>query len=245
MGQKTNPIGLRLGINTNWKSRWFPGKAHRVANIGEDYKVRAFLKKKLYYAGIRDIIIERTIKKLKVTLVVAKPGFVIGKKGSDIEKIKQEVIDLVKKEVIVNIKEERRPQLSAQLAAENVGTQLEKRVAFRRAMKKVMQAALKGGAKGIRVQVSGRLGGAEIARREWYLEGRVPLHTLRARIDYGYAEAHTTYGVIGIKTWIFTGEVLAKGISHESDTAPDDPNQERGERKQRSPRRKKTEDKGE
>lgn len=237
MGQKTNPIGLRLGINTNWKSRWFPGKSQRVGNVGEDYKVRAFLKKKLYYAGIGDIIIERTVKKLKVTLVVARPGVVIGKKGSDIEKIKDDVAKLVNKEVIINIKEERRPQLSAQLAAENVGTQLEKRVAFRRAMKKVMQAALKGGAKGIRIQVSGRLGGAEIARREWYLEGRVPLHTLRAKIDYGYAEAHTTYGVIGIKTWIFKGEFLQKGIAQENDTAEQGAG-EGGESKERSPRRR-------
>ncbi|MDR2152279.1 MAG: 30S ribosomal protein S3 [Helicobacteraceae bacterium] len=242
MGQKTNPIGLRLGINTNWKSRWFPGKAARAANVGEDYKVRGFLKKKLYYSGVGDIIIERTIKKLKVTLVVARPGVVIGKKGEEIDKLKSEVSNLVnKKEVIINIKEERRPQLSAQLAAENVGSQLEKRVAFRRAMKKAMQAALKGGAKGIRVQVSGRLGGAEIARREWYLEGRVPLHTLRAKVDYGFAEAHTTYGVIGIKVWIFKGEVLAKGVQTESETAIE-PKEERGERK-RAPRRRKTEEK--
>ncbi|MDR1450894.1 MAG: 30S ribosomal protein S3 [Helicobacteraceae bacterium] len=245
MGQKTNPIGLRLGINTNWKSRWFPGKNSRVANVGEDYKVRSLLKKKLYYAGVSDIIIERTIKKLKVTLAVARPGVVIGKKGEEIEKLKNEVSDLVnKKEVIINIKEERRPQLSAQLAAENVGAQLEKRVAFRRAMKKVMQAALKGGAKGIRVQVSGRLGGAEIARREWYLEGRVPLHTLRARVDYGFAEAHTTYGAIGIKAWIFKGEVLAKGVPTETEAAAVEQKEERGERK-RAPRRRKTEDKGE
>ncbi|MDR2034165.1 MAG: 30S ribosomal protein S3 [Helicobacteraceae bacterium] len=251
MGQKTNPIGLRLGINTNWKSRWFPGKSSRVANVGEDYKVRGFLKEKLYKAGVGDIIIERTIKKLKVTLVVAKPGAVIGKKGEEIEKLKNDVSKLVNnKEVILNIKEERRPQLSAQLAAENVGTQLENRVAFRRAMKKVMQAALKGGAKGIRIQVSGRLGGAEIARREWYLEGRVPLHTLRAKVDYGFAEAHTTYGVIGIKTWIFKGEVLSKGIQQEIDSSVEQrgdrgAREDRGEKKPRAPRRRKTEDKGE
>ncbi|MDR3347788.1 MAG: 30S ribosomal protein S3 [Helicobacteraceae bacterium] len=248
MGQKTNPIGLRLGINTNWKSRWFPSRSQCVPNVGEDYKVRAFLKKKLYYAGVADIIIERTIKKLKVTLVVAKPGAVIGKKGSDIEKIKQDIAAFADKEVIINIKEERRPQLSAQLAAESVGMQLEKRVAFRRAMKKVMQAALggsdrkgAGGASGIRVQVSGRLGGAEIARREWYLEGRVPLHTLRAKVDYGFAEAHTTYGVIGIKVWIFKGEVLAKRIVQESEVEAPEPKVER----RRSTRSRKTEDKGE
>ncbi|MDR0746546.1 MAG: 30S ribosomal protein S3 [Helicobacteraceae bacterium] len=246
MGQKTNPIGLRLGIITNWKSRWFPSRGHRVANVGEDYKVRTFLKKKLYYAGVSEVVIERTIRKLKVTLSVAKPGVVIGKRGGEIDKIKQEVADLVNKEVIINIKEERKPQLSAQLAAENVGLQLEKRVAFRRAMKKVMQAALKSGAKGIRIQVSGRLGGAEIARREWYLEGRVPLHTLRARIDYGYAEAHTTYGVIGIKAWIFKGEVLRKGekeSQHESDAVVSEEPKE--EQPRARSRRKKTEDKGE
>ncbi|GHS87867.1 30S ribosomal protein S3 [Campylobacterota bacterium] len=244
MGQKTNPIGLRLGINTNWKSRWFPSKSTRAGNLGEDFKVRAFLKKKLYYAGVADIIIERTFKKLKVTLVVARPGVVIGKKGEDIEKIKNEVSKLVsRKEVIINIKEERSPQISAQLAAENVGTQLEKRVAFRRAMKKVMQGALKGGSQGIRIQVSGRLGGAEIARREWYLEGRVPLHTLRAKVDYGFAEAHTTYGVIGIKVWIFKGEVLAKKNRGEEEAAIEH-KEERNE-KRRAPRRRKTGDKGE
>jgi len=218
MGQKVNPIGLRLGINQNWKSRWFPKKESAVNNIAEDYQIRTFLKKKLYYGGINDIIIERTAKKIKITLVAARPGIIIGKKGSEIEKLKVDVTNLVKKDVIINIKEERRPQTSAQLAAENVATQLEKRVAFRRAMKKVIQAALKSGAKGIKVQVAGRLGGAEMARTEWYLEGRVPLHTLRAKIDYGFAEAHTTYGVIGVKTWIFKGEVLHKKTLDSSDT---------------------------
>jgi small subunit ribosomal protein S3 len=221
MGQKVNPIGLRLGINQNWKSRWFPKSETAVTSIAEDYKVRTFLKKKLYYGGISDIIIERTAKKLKVTLVAARPGIIIGKKGSEIEKLKVEVSKLVNKDVIVNIKEERRPQASAQLAAENVATQLEKRVAFRRAMKKVMQGALKSGAKGIKISVSGRLGGAEMARNEWYLEGRVPLHTLRAKIDYGFAEAHTTYGIIGIKVWIFKGEVLHKKALDTSDTDVD------------------------
>jgi small subunit ribosomal protein S3 len=221
MGQKVNPIGLRLGINQNWKSRWFPKSETAVGNIAEDYKVRTFLKKKLYYGGISDIIIERTAKKLKVTLVAARPGIIIGKKGSEIEKLKKEVSQLVNKDVIINIKEERRPQISAQLAAENVATQLEKRVAFRRAMKKVIQGALKSGAKGIKVAVSGRLGGAEMARNEWYLEGRVPLHTLRAKIDYGFAEAHTTYGIIGVKVWIFKGEVLHKKALDTSDTEAD------------------------
>ncbi len=199
MGQKVNPIGLRLGINRNWESRWFPKFSTMPANVLEDDKIRKYVKKELYYAGI----------------VAARPGIIIGKKGADVEKLKDALSKLVGKEIAVNIKEERKPQTSAQLSAENVAQQLERRVAFRRAMKRVMQNALKGGAKGIKVSVSGRLGGAEMARTEWYLEGRVPLHTLRARIDYGFAEGHTTYGCIGIKVWIFKGEVLAKGIPTE------------------------------
>ena len=220
MGQKVNPIGLRLGINRNWESRWFPDYNKMPDRVAEDYKIRNFLKKELYYAGVSNIIIERTAKKLRVTLVAARPGIIIGKKGADIEKLKQKLQKLVGKEVYINIKEEKRPQASAQLAAENVATQLERRVAFRRAMKKVIQAAQKAGVKGIKVQVAGRLGGAEMARTEWYLEGRVPLHTLRAKIDYGYAEAHTTYGVIGVKVWIFKGEVLQKGIRPEPTEKP-------------------------
>jgi small subunit ribosomal protein S3 len=212
MGQKVNPIGLRLGINRNWESRWFPKKATMPENIAEDNKIRKFVKKELYYAGIAQTLIERTTKKVRVTIVAARPGIVIGKKGADVEKLKNSLKALVGKEIAVNIKEERKPFLSGQLAAENIAQQLERRVAFRRAMKRVMQNAIKGGAKGIKVSVSGRLGGAEMARTEWYLEGRVPLHTLRARIDYGFAEGHTTYGCIGIKVWIFKGEVLAKGI---------------------------------
>lgn len=215
MGQKVNPIGLRLGINRNWESRWFTNYKVMPQNVSEDNKIRKYLKKELYYAGVNNIIVERTAKKLRITIVAAKPGIIIGKKGADIEKLKSSLTKLVGKEVNVNIKEEKKPQIAAQLAAENVAMQLEKRIAFRRAMKKVIQAALKGGAKGIKISVSGRLGGAEMARTEWYLEGRVPLHTLRAKIDYGFAEAHTTYGVIGIKTWIFKGEVLQKGIQAE------------------------------
>ena len=217
MGQKTNPIGLRLGINRNWRSRWFTDEKVMPANIKEDYELRKFLKKKLYYAGINDILIERTGKKVRVTIFAAKPGIIIGKQGSEVEKLKVEITKLIdnSKELVLNIKEERKPQLSAQLAAESVATQLERRIAFRRAMKKVMQLALKSGAKGIKVQVAGRLGGAEMARTEWYLEGRVPLHTLRAKIDYGFAEAHTTYGIIGVKVWIFKGEVLSKGVPAE------------------------------
>lgn len=215
MGQKVNPIGLRLGINRNWESRWFPKFSNMPANVSEDDKIRKFVKKELYYAGVAQTIVERTAKKIRVTIVAARPGIIIGKKGADVEKLKVNLSKLVGKEIAVNIKEERKPQLSGQLSAENVAQQLERRVAFRRAMKRVMQNALKSGAKGIKVSVSGRLGGAEMARTEWYLEGRVPLHTLRARIDYGFAEAHTTYGCIGIKVWIFKGEVLAKGIPAE------------------------------
>jgi small subunit ribosomal protein S3 len=212
MGQKVNPIGLRLGINRNWESRWFPNFKKTPANIAEDNKIRKFVKKELYYAGIAQTIIERTAKKVRITVVAARPGIIIGKKGADVEKLKEALKKIVGKEVAVNIKEERKPYLCAQLAAENVASQLERRVAFRRAMKRVMQNAIKAGAKGIKVAVAGRLGGAEMARTEWYLEGRVPLHTLRAKIDYGFAEAHTTYGVIGVKVWIFKGEVLTKGI---------------------------------
>jgi small subunit ribosomal protein S3 len=215
MGQKVNPIGLRLGINRNWESRWFPAKERAADFIAEDYKIRKFLKKELFYAGVSNIIIERTVKKLRINIITARPGIIIGKKGADIEKLKATLVKMLGKDVAINIKEEKRPQASAQLAAENVATQLERRVAFRRAMKKVIQGALKSGAKGIKVSVSGRLGGAEMARTEWYLEGRVPLHTLRAKIDYGFAEAHTTYGIIGIKVWIFKGEVLTKGIQAE------------------------------
>jgi len=215
MGQKVNPIGLRLGINRNWESRWFPAKSRMTAFIAEDYKIRKYLKKELFYAGVSNIIIERTAKKLRINIVTARPGIIIGKKGADIEKLKATLIKMLGKDVVINIKEEKRAQANAQLAAENVATQLERRTAFRRAMKKVIQGALKSGAKGIKIQVAGRLGGAEMARTEWYLEGRVPLHTLRAKIDYGFAEAQTTYGIIGIKVWIFKGEVLHKGIQAE------------------------------
>ena len=211
MGQKTNPIGLRLGINRNWRSRWFINYNTMPENVLSDYELRRFLKKKLYYAGVSDILIERTAKKVRITIFAAKPGIIIGKGGSEVEALKKELQKkLPNKELILNIKEERKPQISAQLAAENVATQIERRVAFRRAMKKVMQNALKAGAKGVKIQVAGRLNGAEMARTEWYLEGRVPLHTLRAKIDYGFAEALTTYGIIGVKVWIFKGEVLQR-----------------------------------
>ncbi|MWV60932.1 30S ribosomal protein S3 [Helicobacter saguini] len=221
MGQKVNPVGLRLGINRNWASRWFPDSQSTPERIGEDHIIRKFLKKELYYASVSEIVIERMAAKLRITVTAAKPGLIIGKKGADIEKIKDTLYKLVKKEVSINIKEAKRFQANAQLAAENVALQLEKRIAFRRAMKKVMQAALKSGAKGIKVQVSGRLAGAEMARTEWYMEGRVPLHTLRAKIDYGFAEAMTTYGIIGVKVWIFKGEILQKGIQVEKEDSKD------------------------
>jgi len=228
MGQKVNPIGLRLGINRNWESRWYPAKDRAPSFVAEDYKIRKFLKKELFYAGVSNIIIERTVKKIRITIVTARPGIIIGKRGADIEKLKANLQKMLGKEVAINIKEEKRPQASAQLAAENIATQLERRVAFRRAMKKAIQGALKSGAKGIKVQVAGRLGGAEMARTEWYLEGRVPLHTLRAKIDYGFSEALTTYGNIGVKVWIFKGEVLQKGIQAEP----------KEERRSRKPRRR-------
>jgi small subunit ribosomal protein S3 len=234
MGQKVNPIGLRLGINRNWESRWFPNFKTAAASLGEDHKIRTYLKKELYYAGVSNIIIERTVKRLRVTIVAARPGIIIGKKGSDIEKLKDTLQTLVGKPISVNIKEEKKAQISSQLVAENVATQLERRVAFRRAMKKVMQNAQRGGAKGIKISVSGRLGGAEMARTEWYLEGRVPLHTLRAKIDYGFAEAHTTYGCIGVKVWIFKGEVLTKGIPAE---VKEEQQKEGARRPKRAPKR--------
>jgi small subunit ribosomal protein S3 len=232
MGHKVNPIGLRLGINRNWESRWYPSFDSAAANLGEDYKIRTFLKKELYYAGVANIIIERTAKRLRVTIVAARPGIIIGKKGADIEKLKVNLQNLIGKNIAINIKEEKKAMVSAQLVAENVATQLERRIAFRRAMKKVMQNAQRSGAKGIKVSVAGRLGGAEMARTEWYLEGRVPLHTLRAKIDYGFAEAHTTYGIIGIKVWIFKGEVLTKGVPAEVEEKS-----EKRERRPRAPRK--------
>jgi len=238
MGHKINPIGLRLGINRNWESRWYPDFKSAPASLGEDHKIRTFLKKELYYAGISNIIIERTAKRLRVTLVAARPGIIIGKKGADIEKLKTRLQALIGKTVNINIKEEKKAMISGQLVAENVATQLERRVAFRRAMKKVMQNALRSGAKGIKVAVAGRLGGAEMARTEWYREGRVPLHTLRAKIDYGFAEAQTTYGIIGIKVWIFKGEVLSKGV-------PAEELEDKKERRQKRAPKRENNDKGE
>ncbi|MCX5821813.1 MAG: 30S ribosomal protein S3 [Deltaproteobacteria bacterium] len=207
MGQKVNPIGLRLGGIKTWRSQWFSEKNYSEL-LHEDLKIRKFLKGKLYHAGISRIEIERAANKAKVNIHAARPGIIIGKKGTEIEKLKKDLEAITKSEVIINILEVRKPEIDAQLVAENVAQQLERRVAFRRAMKKCVTTAMKFGAKGIRVNCGGRLGGAEMARSEWYREGRVPLHTLRADIDCGFTEAHTAYGLIGVKVLIFHGEVL-------------------------------------
>jgi small subunit ribosomal protein S3 len=209
MGQKTHPKGLRLGIIENWDSRWYADREYADL-LHEDIRLRDFIKKRLYHAGISRVEIERATNKAKINIHTARPGIVIGKKGAEIEKLKQDLMRLTKKEPYINIHEVRRPDLDAQLVAENIALQLERRVAFRRAMKEAVARAMRIGAQGIRVQCAGRLGGSEIARTEWYREGRVPLHTLRADVNYGFAEAKTTYGVIGVKVWIFRGEVLTR-----------------------------------
>lgn len=216
MGQKVNPIGLRLNITRSWESNWYADKDY-ASNLIEDQKIRKFLKKRLYHAGISKIHIARTGDKVRVKLHTARPGIVIGKKGIEIEGLKRDLERLVQKPCLVDIQEVRRPEADAQLVAENIALQLERRVAFRRAMKKAVNIALKFGAKGIKIACSGRLGGAEMARREWVREGRVPLHTLRADIDYGFAEASTTYGIIGVKVWIFNGEVLTDAEAEMAD----------------------------
>lgn len=207
MGQKVNPLGFRLGITKTWKSKWYEERNY-AKWLKEDLKIREFVKKEHYATGISSIEIERSPNKVKITVHTAKPGIVIGKRGAGVEKLKKDLQTLSNSEVILNIVEVRKPELDAQLVAEGVATQLERRVSFRRAMKKAVTTTLKFGAKGIRIACSGRLGGAEMSRREWYREGRVPLHTLRADISYGYAIARTTYGVIGVKVWIFRGEIL-------------------------------------
>lgn len=210
MGQKVHPHGFRLGINRTWDSHWYSDKNYGEFLI-EDLKLRDFLKKRLAQASISQVEIERAAGKIRIIIHTARPGIVIGPKGSEIEKLRRQILQITDKDVIVDIKEIRKPEVDAQLVAENVAQQLERRVAFRRAMKKSVTSALKSGAKGIRIATAGRLGGAEMARREWYREGRVPLHTLRADIDYGFAKATTTYGVIGIKVWIFKGEIVRIG----------------------------------
>lgn len=209
MGQKVNPIGFRVGVIRTWESRWFAKGRKFFDNLHEDLKLRDYLKKKLKHAGVARIEIERAAEKLKIIIQTARPGIVIGKKGTGIDSLKSEVQALTKNEVFLNIQEVRKPDIDAQLVAENIALQLEKRVSWRRAMKKALAAGVKGGVKGIKIRVSGRLDGAEIARSEWYNQKSVPLHTLRADIDYGTAEALTTYGIIGVKVWIYKGDILS------------------------------------
>jgi small subunit ribosomal protein S3 len=209
LGQKVNPISLRLGIVKTWESRWFAGKKY-ADYIFEDYRIRRFVKEKLKHAGVSKIEIERSTRRVRLRIFTARPGIVIGKKGSEIEKLKKELEGRVSQEVLIDIQEIRKPEVDAQLVAENVAMQIERRVAFRRAMKRGVSSAMRFGAQGVKIICSGRLGGAEMARTEWYREGRVPLHTLRADIDYGITEARTTYGIIGIKVFVFHGEILNK-----------------------------------
>ncbi len=207
MGQKTNPYGFRLGIIRSWRSRWYSEKEY-ASRLQEDLRIRKYVKGRLNHAGVSSIEIERRSNRINILIATARPGIVIGKKGAEIENLKKDLLKFTTKEISINIIEIRRPETDAQLTAENVAMQLERRIAFRRAMKKTVLSSMKLGAKGIKIQVSGRLGGAEMSRTEWYREGRVPLHTLRADIDYGLAEARTTYGIIGVKVWIYKGEVL-------------------------------------
>jgi small subunit ribosomal protein S3 len=207
LGQKTNPYGFRLGIIRSWRSRWYSEKEY-APQLQEDLRIRAYVKARLNHAGVSSIEIERRSNRINILIATARPGIVIGKKGAEIENLKKDLQKLTTREVAINILEIRRPETDAQLTAENVAMQLERRIAFRRAMKKTVLSSMKLGAKGIKIQVAGRLGGAEMSRTEWYREGRVPLHTLRADIDYGVAQARTTYGIIGVKVWIYKGEVL-------------------------------------
>jgi len=207
LGQKVNPIGFRLGIHRNWDSRWFAGREYSDFVL-EDHKIRKFLKRRLFQAGVSRIEIERAANKIRIKIHTARPGLVIGKKGVEIENLKKELEKKINRETMIDIQEVRKPEVDAQLVAENVALQLVRRISFRRAMKKAVSSALRFGALGIKIGCSGRLGGAEMARREWYRKGRVPLHTIRADIDYGFAEAFTTYGVVGVKVTLFKGEIL-------------------------------------
>ena len=210
MGQKVNPVGLRLGINRGWDSVWFSKKREYGKFLIEDYKIREYVKKNVVNSGVSQVLIERTSKKCIVSIYTSRPGFVIGKKGSDIDKIKKNLVKISSTEISLNIKEVKKPELNAYLVAENIAQQLVKRIAFRKTMKRAIQSALRLGAKGIKVCLSGRLAGNEIARTEWQREGSVPLHTFRADVDYAEAEALTTYGIIGVKVWIYKGEVFSK-----------------------------------
>ena len=214
MGQKTHPIGIRLGIIKTWDSRWFAKKGYRDLLL-EDLTIRKTLKEKLFHAGVPKIEIERAGQNMRVIIYTARPGIIIGKKGAEVEKLRKDLKDMTKKEVSIDIKEIRKPEVDAQLVAENVALQLEKRVAFRRAMKKSIASAMRFGILGVKIACSGRLAGAEIARSEWYREGRVPLHTFRADIDYGFARAKTTYGIIGVKVWMYHGDILPESRARE------------------------------
>jgi small subunit ribosomal protein S3 len=211
MGQKIHPIGFRLSVNRGWTSKWFANSKNFATTLNEDIKVREFLKKKLAHASISKIVIERPAKNARITLFSSRPGVVIGKKGEDIESLRKQLNTLMSVPVTLNIEEVRKPEIDAQLISDSIANQLEKRIMFRRAMKRAMQNAMRFGAQGIKIMSAGRLNGAEIARTEWYREGRVPLHTLRADIDYGFSEASTTYGIIGIKVWVYKGENLGNG----------------------------------
>ena len=218
MGQKTHPYGFRLGGIKTWRSRWYAGRTY-AAWLHEDLRIRRYIKERLYHSGVSKIEIERKAEQLRIIISTARPGIIIGKKGAEVEKLKGDLTSMTKREVHLDIQEVRKAELDAQLVAEQVAAQLERRVAFRRAMKKSVTSALRLGAQGIRIACAGRLSGGEIARREWYREGRVPLHTLRADIDYGTAEAHTTYGVIGVKAWVFHGEVLPQTAEEQARAA--------------------------
>ena len=231
MGQKINPNGFRLSVTKNWTSRWYAGNTNFASMLQEDIDVRNYLKKKLKNASVSKVIIERPAKNAKITIFSSRPGVVIGKKGEDIEVLRKELQKRMGVPVHVNIEEIRKPEIDAQLIADSITQQLEKRIMFRRAMKRAMQNAMRLGAQGIKIMSSGRLNGIEIARTEWYREGRVPLHTLRADIDYGFGEAETTYGIIGIKVWVYKGDRLASGETPVIEVAADD------ERKRRAPRR--------
>ena len=215
MGQKVNPVGFRLGVNRGWDSIWFAKNAEYGKFLIEDHKIREYIRKNITNSGVSEIVIERSSKKCTVSIHTSRPGFVIGKKGSDIEKIKKKLSKITSSEVSVNIKEIKKPELNAYLVAENIAQQLVKRVAYRRAMKRAMQGTMRLGAKGIKVCVSGRLAGNDIARSEWLREGSIPLHTLRANLDYAEAEALTTYGMIGVKVWIYKGEIFLKDVEKE------------------------------
>src|SRR5919112_7283 len=230
MGQKIHPTGFRLAVNRNWGSKWFANKKHYGPTLAEDIKVREYLKKKLSHASVAKVTIERPAKNARITIHSARPGVVIGKKGEDIETLRSDLRRMMGGEVGLNIEEIRKPEIDAQLVADSIAQQLEKRIMFRRAMKRAMQNAMRLGAQGIKIMSAGRLNGIEIARTEWYREGRVPLHTLRADIDYGTSEASTTYGIIGVKVWVYKGDRAPNGDAPVIDTPPD-------EKKPRGPRR--------